>query len=430
MHYREFKSTFNKLATRCRWDAQDMMLHLRAKLKDTALQTIATLGTSEQDVRLAWHMLDSLFDDPKRLTEASFESLTFDDIIRTDNPADFMRLSFAISSAKQKLQELNATVDSAIVYMAMKNLPASVATKLPDFLGNPRILPTCKQLTEFLARQHAIFSRYQMDKPRSRVLTSKPDTDAPLERRQGSRSSKTGKQGASRVYAVATQPTPSSAIMPVENQVAAAVGPPKPDICFICNAENHNLFACPVFVNCKDKIRLLIMFHLCIYCGTHRYVKNAECRKRSTLRCETCGGDHVTALHRPPRQTAKVFYTASGVVDEFLTLQEYYKDQGETQTSVHLCSAGGTIEALFCELAHPQPCMICETPYQVEDELPATSSTFLAKEEREYPSRVLLPTAIAQIRGGGRESCFQFDAYWTKGANRVSSARSWCKHSS
>lgn len=66
--------------------------------------------------------------------------------------------------------------------------------------------------------------------------------------------------------------------------------------CFIC-FEGHSVLECPQFCQSADRIGLLKQHKICIYCVQHKYDHTKPCRKRNSLKCETCGKDHIKETH-------------------------------------------------------------------------------------------------------------------------------------
>lgn len=71
--------------------------------------------------------------------------------------------------------------------------------------------------------------------------------------------------------------------------------------CFICS-EEHVVTKCQNFFKPTDREKLLKENKICIYCVKHKYDYKKPCNSRSKSKCQTCGGQHITAMHPSPEK--------------------------------------------------------------------------------------------------------------------------------
>jgi hypothetical protein len=105
--------------------------------------------------------------------------------------------------------------------------------------------------------------------------------------------------------------------------------------CLICSGQ-HPIKECPEFLKEEDRNAFIRRHKICIYCLKHKFSHDSPCLSRQKLRCGICKDRHITEMHPIPQSKIK----------------------GETE-----------------------------------------AKSFLAQNEAQSCSSVLLPTAVVQIRG-------------------------------
>jgi hypothetical protein len=162
--------------------------------------------------------------------------------------------------------------------------------------------------------------------------------------------------------------------------------PAPPGQCFICKGAHH-LTDCEVFLGCANRVELLILFKLCIYCGRHKYSAQNKCKKQKFLKCDKCDGSHITLLHPNYKDIKK------GSANTAVTLDDNETEEESTETT-----AATTADEVINNTADwPQAGLIEVDRDAHLESAPENEDVDIAIDNL-HLSTVIFPTAVANIR--------------------------------
>lgn len=99
---------------------------------------------------------------------------------------------------------------------------------------------------------------------------------------------------------------------------------------------------CQKFLKAADREKLLKEYKVCIYCVRHKYDYKRPCNSRSKLKCETCGGQHISAMHPQPEKASIDQSLTAHATRVVADSEEYFRV--EDQLEAYLCKDADMIQ--------------------------------------------------------------------------------------
>lgn len=186
MLYKEFKETFDLIATRGRLEDIDKYLLLRTNLRGHALRCIESLPRDASAYQQAWAMLDSRYDNPRIIAESYLDNVLSAPKTDPRNASTYSQMLFTYLNALYNLQSMHIDVSQIITYLALQKLDKVALSRFEDTMACVNRMPNSNELIDFLNKEYMIRDRQDNIHPKEppkppavKTLFTTADDDEP-----------------------------------------------------------------------------------------------------------------------------------------------------------------------------------------------------------------------------------------------------------
>lgn len=272
--YKPFKDVFLHIIGRTPYSPIERMQALRAKLTDSALRTIAHLTISDGNYLKAWGMLDRMFSNEKIQIAVNIEAIVRNPKPDRRIPDSMLQFLQNFSSAWNNLDDMKVTAEQILAHLIVQCMDGETRGRMEEKRGGDPSMPSREFLTTFIETEFKVMLSMNGGSSKEHVKAS-----SELEKQKPKRRPETLVHTAT----TGAGTSPSGAYSERSRK------------CFLCS-EAHYVVDCPRFLGAEDRIALCKDYRLCIFCARHRWKLGSPCNKRSSLKCEKCGGGHISEL--------------------------------------------------------------------------------------------------------------------------------------
>lgn len=309
--YKPFKDLFLSTINRSYQTPVEKLSSLKSKLTGPAADVISHLTVSEFNYEKAWEMLDRMYENQKLQVAVNVDAIVRNATPDRRNPASILKYLQNWQGAWNNLDSLDVTTEQILVHLIIQGLDSETKGRLEDKRNGDPKMPSRQFLMEFLETEHKVILSSQWNGGQQR------EKQAPKKKPEGQQQR-------------------------METRVHAVTGDKeRKKQCFICNGE-HLVVDCPKFLGAEDRHKLIVDYKLCLYCLRHKWKYDSPCKKRSSLKCERCGDQHIVEMCHQKKAVTQVLHCA--------------EDSTLSQSSILLPTAIAHVQGARMEI--PIRCMI------------------------------------------------------------------------